>query len=110
MISKQTAERVKEIDFETIINSKEPGGLIKHLVLESQNLGNKKKVFFAASAVYYSHLMDIKRDETCIKVLNEDTYLLAWVNTCLAESGSQSDNLLVMLAGIYQLLEWEKEL
>ncbi len=109
MISKQTANRVKEIDFETIINSDEPGGLIRHLVLHAQNLETKKQTFFAASAVYYSYLMGIKRDETCTKVLNEDTYLLAWVNTCIAEPGSESDNLLVMLAGIYQLIEWEKE-
>ena len=110
MISKKTANRIKEIDFETIINSKEPGGLIRHLVLHAQNLETKRKAFFAASVVYYSYLMGIKRNETCTKVLNEDTHLLAWVNTCMAESGSQSDNLLVMLAGIYQFIKWEKEL
>ena len=95
MISKQTAKRVKEIDFETIINSKEPGGLIKHLVLHSQELmGDKKHKFFAVSATYYCHLKGIKPDA---KVLNEDAYLLAWVNTCVVESGEQSKNLLIML-------------
>ena len=108
MISKKTANRIKEIDFETIINSKEPGGLIRHLVLHAQNLETKKKAFFAASAVYYSHLMGIK--DVNAKVLNEDTHLLAWVNTCLANTGDDSSNLLVMLAGIYQFIKWEKEL
>ncbi len=107
MISKQTANRIKEIDFKTIINSEEPGGLIRHLVLHAQNLETKREAFFASSAVYYCHLMGIKGADA--KVLNEDTHLLAWVNTCIAESGSQSDNLLVMLAGIYQFIKWEKE-
>ncbi len=108
MISKQTAERVKEIDFETIINSKEPGGLIKHLVLHAQDLEDgKRHQFAAASSTYYCYLKGIKPSA---EELNKDTYLLIWVNTCIAEKGDINKNLLVMLAGIYQLLKWEKEL
>ncbi len=108
MISKQTAKRVKEIDFETIVNSKEPGGLIRHLVLESQGLKTDKRGrFFASAAAYYCHLKGIKPGA---EILNKDTYLLVWVNTCVAESGDLNKNLLIMLAGIYQLIEWEKEL
>ncbi len=105
MISKQTANRIKEIDFETIIKSKEPGGLIRHLALHAQNLdGDKKHKFFAASVTYYCYLMNIKNAN--VIELNKDHYLLLWVNSCLVENS----NLLTMLAGIYQLLEWEKGL
>ncbi len=104
MISKKTAERIDEIDFETIINSSEPGGLIRYLALNTQKLKKSKrgKFFAASAAAYYCHLKGIKPD---IKELNKDKYLLTWVNTCLAE-----DNLTIMLIGIYQLIKWEKEL
>lgn len=108
MISKQIANKVKEIDFETIINSKEPGGLIKHLVLNTQDLkGDKSHYFESAAITYYCYLKDIKPSA---EELNKDEHLLAWVNTCIAEPGDQNKNLLIMLAGIYQFLKWEKEL
>ncbi len=108
MISKQTVKRIKEIDFETIINSNEPGSLIRHLTLQTQKLtGNKRDHFFAAAAAYYCNLKNI---EPTIKELNKEIYLIAWINVCLAESGSETDNLAIMLAGIYQLLKIGKEL
>ena len=67
MISKQTANRIKEIDFETIINSK---GLIKHLVLHAQECkGTRAENFMAAAAVYYCHLLNIPvKDERLLLI------------------------------------------
>ncbi len=104
MISKQTAERIDEIDFETIINN---NGLINHIALHAQNLkGDKRHKFFASAAAYYCHLTGI---EPNIKELNKDICLVAWINACLADTGDLNTNLLIMLAGIYQFLEWENE-
>ena len=110
MISIQTASRIHEIDFETIINSEDPGGLIRHIVMSSQDMGRDESLTCAAVA-YYSHLMNLgpAKVETA-DVINKDAYLLAWINNCKSRTEDQNNVLAIMLAGIYQLIKWEKEL
>ncbi len=104
MISKQAFERAKEIDFKSIINTE---GLIKHLVLHSQDCeGTRKDNFLAACSVYYCFLLDVPlKDE----VLNKDQYLIAWINTCIMEDTAIQEGIAKMLAGIYQFIQWDKE-
>ncbi len=103
MISKQTFNKHKEIDFETIINN---SGLIKHLVLHSQDCeGTRKDKFLAAAGVYYCHLLNISiKDE----VLNKDQYLVSWLNHCIVEDTTIQKGIAKMLAGIHQFIEWDK--
>lgn len=102
MISKET---IKKIDFNNIINSQEPGGSIRHLVLKAQDIKNKNDAFAAAAVVFYSRINKINVVDGKEK-LKQNDQIVAWVNTCLAEPGSITDNLAVMLAGIYQ---WENK-
>ena len=104
MISKKTFERNKEIDFEIIINN---NGLIKHLVLHSQDCGGTRKDnFLAAAGVYYCHLLDIPLVD---EILNKDSYFIAWLNLCITEDTTIQKGIAKMLAGIYQFIEWDKE-
>lgn len=103
MISKKTADRAAEIDFKSIINSDEPGGVIRHLVTYATGLEESKRIKFQAAAVtYYGYLMELDFEDSK-KQLNQDQYMLLWVETCLSK-----ESLFVLLAGIYQLLKWEK--
>ena len=103
MISEQTFNKHKEIDFETIINN---NGLIKHLVLHSQDCeGTRKDNFLAAAGVYYCYLLSIPLvDET----LNKDSYFVAWLNKCIMEDTTTQEGIAKILAGLYQFVEWDK--
>lgn len=103
MISKETAARHKEIDYNQIIKDND---IIGYLVLQCQDL--KSDYFAAASIVYYSYLNKIDVDLGKAELL-KDQHLIAWVNTCAAANGKKSDNIAMMLAGMYQFIKWENQ-
>jgi hypothetical protein len=107
-ITKQIANRVKEIDFISILNSEE-GKKIQFIVKVAISLNVKKSdTFVAAAASYYGDLYKFK-EENRLSEFEKESYLIAWVNNCLLAKRSMTDNLQIMLAGIYQFVQWEKE-
>lgn len=109
MISKKTAARVKEIDFIKILSSKEPAGLIRYLAAGASKLKMaKSEMFISASATYYGYLYNIKSDKK-LKALEKDSNIIAWINSCLLSKRDLVNSLEIMLTGIYQFIQWEKE-
>lgn len=99
MISNKTLSRVEEIDFDAIINSKEPGGLIKHIAMNAMGLSGDR--IGPAALVYYGKLTG--------ESLPEDENMLTVIFAITAGEGSESTKLLKSLVAIYQLTKWENE-
>lgn len=108
MISKKTAQRVKEIDFISILNSEEGKRIRVTAEMASVLAINKTEKFISAAAAYNGNLLSIPA-EKMLKELEKDSYLIAWINSCLLAKRNELEGLEIMLAGIYQFNQWEKE-
>ncbi|MFW9873057.1 MAG: hypothetical protein ACFFG0_08160 [Candidatus Thorarchaeota archaeon] len=108
MISKKTAQRVKEIDFIGILNSEE-GRKIRYGVRMGMCLHmDRSSIFLVVASSYLTHLLKIEASEV-LQELSKDANILAWINTCILAERETRNSLEIMLAGIYQFIQWEKE-
>ena len=89
----------KTIDFDAIINSEEPGGLIREMAMNAMGLEGDK--FGPTAIVYYEHLTGDS--------INKDPNAMEVVRMIAKTEEKESRRLLKMLAALYQLTEWEKE-
>ena len=99
MISDKTLARAEDIDFDAVINSKEPGELIQYIAMHAMDLEGDK--FGPAAITYYNKL-------TGNNIIN-DPNAMAIVFIIIAIKEKETNLMLRMLAALYQLTEWEKE-
>ena len=96
MISNKTLD---EIDFDSIILSDEPGGLIREMAMNALGLLDDK--FGPTAIVYYEHLTG--------NSITNDVNAMEIVRLIAGTKEKESRRLLKVLAALYQLTEWEKE-
>ncbi len=91
--------RINEIDFDDVIISEEPGGMIREMAMNAMGLEGDK--FGPAAIIFYEHLTG--------ESINKDPNAMEAVRLMAGTKERETTRIFKMLAALYQLTEWEKE-